>query len=211
MTSATGDRRKQRELMNQQTRIKAAAENATRDQPTRLETSRCLAAVRGFSLSISQSAMRLNAIAAVLAKTIARTISNMTRVAGKPREATIIEPMANGNANTVWENRTNFRILSTYSITGSLIPTGRFPMRPIDSPSFLHRIQKTRRTIPRQASGAARACHLPTFRPTAIFANRTRRAQLPLFQQLDRENGKLRKPNRTSYTRPEIGSEVPLA
>src|SRR6516162_10901675 len=99
MTSATGDRKKQRELMNQQIRIKAAAQNATSNQPTRLETSRCLAAVRGFSLSISQSAMRLNAMAAVLARTIARMISSTTLVAGKPCEATIIDASANGKAN----------------------------------------------------------------------------------------------------------------
>jgi hypothetical protein len=60
-------------------------------------------------LSISQSAIRLNAIAAVRAQTIAATTPAATRHVGHPPAATHIAPKANGSAKIVWENRMNRR------------------------------------------------------------------------------------------------------
>jgi len=73
------------------------------------ETSRWRPAVRGLRLSISQSASRLNVMAAVRAKAIARTIRRKRRVAGHPLAATTMAPKAKGSAKTVWEKRMKVR------------------------------------------------------------------------------------------------------
>src|SRR5580658_9079063 len=101
MARATGESAKQSGLISQLTTINAADGTITSDQPSRLETSLCRPAVRGFSLSISQSAIRLNAMAAVLAKTMARRMSRMVLALGNPCAATIIDPAANGSAKIV--------------------------------------------------------------------------------------------------------------
>src|SRR5215469_7610579 len=101
MANATGDRKKQSGLINKLTKTNPAEGASTRDHATRLEINLCLPAVRGFSLSISQSATRLNAMAAVRANTIARRISKTIRALGIPRAATIIDPAANGSAKIV--------------------------------------------------------------------------------------------------------------
>src|SRR4030081_2825165 len=101
IASATGERTKQRGLISQLTTMNPADGATTRDHPTSLETNLCRPAVRGFCLSISQSATRLKAIAAVLAKTMAKRIRRTIFKLVKPCAATIIEPEANGSAKTV--------------------------------------------------------------------------------------------------------------
>lgn len=64
-------------------------------------------AVRGFLLSISRSNQRLNAIAALLAKTIQRMTSNSVRQLNDAGEAAVARKKptkANGRAKTVWLN-----------------------------------------------------------------------------------------------------------
>src|ERR1700736_6129178 len=101
IASATGESRKQSGLMNQQTATKQTAERATSNIAIGLVTSLWRPGVRGVRLSISQSARRLNAIAAVRAKTIASRISKASGQSGRPRAATSIDPTANGSAKIV--------------------------------------------------------------------------------------------------------------
>src|SRR5688572_27972975 len=54
---------------------------------------------------MSQSATRLNAIAAVRAKTMASRMSPSSRMVGQPSAATSIAPSAKGSAKTVCEKR----------------------------------------------------------------------------------------------------------
>ena len=63
--------------------------------------------VRGFNASNFRSASRLKAIAAVRAPIIATKIQTRLRsVIGYRGDARASDANANGNANTVWENRT---------------------------------------------------------------------------------------------------------
>ena len=80
---------------------------SNRSQACDFRTSVCLRAVRGFSLSISQSTSRLKLIAAVRAATMQNKIHPNTRNDGIPPAATAIELSANGRANTVCENLMN--------------------------------------------------------------------------------------------------------
>jgi hypothetical protein len=77
---------------------------------------KCLPAVRGFSASNLRSTIRLKLIAAVRAQTIAAKISKKVRHPGQP--ATNIDAKAKGNANSVWEKRTNPK----YFFTGDVSP-----------------------------------------------------------------------------------------
>ena len=61
-------------------------------------------AVRGFAASISRSASRLCAIAALRAPTIASRIFPTVIQSGMPRAASTAESSANGSAKSVWEN-----------------------------------------------------------------------------------------------------------
>src|SRR5580658_3562605 len=109
MASATGERRKQRELMAAAVAMKAMEETARRAMAAGRERSLWRPCVRGLRLSISQSARRLKVIAAVRAKTIAKRISPTMRAEGQPWAATTMEPSAKGRAKIVWENRMKAR------------------------------------------------------------------------------------------------------
>src|SRR6185295_10883371 len=68
--------------------------------------------------------MRLNAIAQVRAQTMAARMSRNFCHPGQPfvsRAATTIEASANGNAKTVWENRTNSAHLRIVENIGSTL------------------------------------------------------------------------------------------
>jgi hypothetical protein len=105
MTSATGERRKQSQLIHHVVAINAAELARRRQAAAPRETSRWRSDVRGLRWSIRQSASRLKTIAAVRAKTMQRMISTMVRVGGRPRAATSIEPSAKGSAKMVCEKR----------------------------------------------------------------------------------------------------------
>src|SRR6185369_3489339 len=62
---------------------------------------RALDAVRGFRASKFRSAIRLNAIAAERAPTIATTIQRLCHAEGSPLAASTAPRNANGNANSV--------------------------------------------------------------------------------------------------------------
>ena len=104
------------------------------------ETSRCRAAVRGFRLSLSQSASRLKTIAAVRAKIIASTVSAAIFHSGQPRAATSIAPSAKGSAKIVCENRMNL------SVSASIYGVSRGRPSSVSS-NMVARRSSTRRSI----------------------------------------------------------------
>ena len=65
---------------------------------------RALIRVRGFSASMRQSAIRLNAMAALRAPTMASRIHNSLDLFGTPPEARMALNKANGKAKTVCSN-----------------------------------------------------------------------------------------------------------
>lgn len=95
---------------------------------------KCRLAVRGLRASNSRSTMRLNPIAAVRAQTIAARINPTTRPPGHPRAATTIAANANGNANTVCENRTNSKYFRRFNApprqVGGTLPKRPTPVNP---------------------------------------------------------------------------------
>src|SRR6516225_939367 len=123
--SATGDNTRQSGLISQQAITNTTAETTVSLTAAFFDTNLCRPAVRGFSLSISQSATRLKAMAAVRADTIARRIRMIIRRLGNPRAATIIDPAAKGRAKIVCEKRTNLRIRWMNSVTRHFAGTRR--------------------------------------------------------------------------------------
>jgi hypothetical protein len=76
-----------------------------------------LEAVRGFRASKLRSAMRLNAIAADRAPTIATTIQRICRSDGSPRAASTAPRKANGNAKSVCSILIISRVKRVFLIT----------------------------------------------------------------------------------------------
>jgi len=121
MKSATGESQKQSGLRNHAAMTSAAAPTNTSNHALKRlswRCGRCRMAVRGLAASNLRSTMRLNAIAAVRAPTIASRISNNVRHSGTGAvpsslsNATSMEASANGSAKIVCENFTNSPSLS---------------------------------------------------------------------------------------------------
>jgi hypothetical protein len=111
IASATGDSAKQIQPSGQVDATNAAdvaARNAQAWAPESLPVGISRFAVRGLSASQRASTMRLKAIAALRANTIASTIQRM-RIGstGRSAAASSAPTSANGSANTEWLTRMN--------------------------------------------------------------------------------------------------------
>ena len=115
--SATGESARHSGLSRQAAKTKsAAAESAQKTDGGATDTEPAgmsRAAVRGFAASIARSAMRLKAIAAERAPTIATRIKKSVRTSGTPPAARTAERSANGSAKTVCEKVTREKNLAT--------------------------------------------------------------------------------------------------
>src|SRR5687767_3870995 len=111
IAKATGDKIKQIQLSWYEASTKTSAATLVRtlaSQTVTLPRGNSHSLLRGLSSSNSLSAKRLNPIAAVRAPTMATRIQiKFRRVTGYFGHAKATEDRANGNANTVCENRTS--------------------------------------------------------------------------------------------------------